>query len=35
MPAELARYFDYESYGRDLLLGGDAYEAAGFYVWNR
>lgn len=35
VPAELARYFDYESYGRDLRLGGDAYEASGFYFWNR
>lgn len=35
VPAELARYFDYESYGRDLRLGGDAYEASGHYFWNR
>ncbi|MDX5515120.1 antirestriction protein ArdA [Stenotrophomonas sp. RG-453] len=35
VPVELARYFDYESYGRDLMLGGDAYEASGFYFWNR
>ncbi len=35
VPAELARYFDYEAYGRDLRLGGDAYEASGFYFWNR
>lgn len=35
VPAELARYFDYESYGRDLRLGGDAHEASGYYFWNR
>lgn len=32
---ELARYFDYEMFGRDLELGGDVWESDGFYFWNR
>lgn len=35
VPDALARYFDYEAYGRDMRLGGDAYEVDGFYFWSR
>lgn len=35
VPDTLARYFDFEGYGRDMRLGGDAYEVDGFYFWNR
>lgn len=28
-------YFDYESYGRDLILGGDIWEHEGHLFWNR
>lgn len=30
MPESLRPYFDYESYGRDLVLGGDYYHAGGY-----
>lgn len=30
----LARYFDYESYGRDMWLNGDAFEWSEFYFWS-
>lgn len=35
VPDTLARYFDFEGYGRDMRLGGDAYEVDGFYFWSR
>lgn len=35
MLGELRFYFDYEKYGRDLMLGGDVWESDGFYFWNR
>ena len=31
----VASYFDYESYGRDLILGGDIWEHEGHLFWNR
>lgn len=31
----VSRYFDYESYGRDIRLNGDAFEVSGFYFWSR
>ncbi len=31
----IANYFDYEAYGRDLVLGGDVWESGGYYFWNR
>ncbi len=34
VPDTLARYFDFEGYGRDMRLGGDAYETNGFYFWS-
>jgi len=33
MPESLRRYFDYESYGRDL--AHDTFEVSGYYFWNR
>lgn len=30
----LARYFDFAAYGRDMRVGGDAYESGGYYFWN-
>ncbi|QDS19378.1 antirestriction protein ArdA [Xanthomonas citri] len=35
VPESVARYFDFASYGRDMHLGGEAYEANGHYFWNR
>jgi antirestriction protein len=35
VPENVARYFDYESFGRDMRLGGDAWEAGGHYFWSR
>ncbi|WP_257998709.1 antirestriction protein ArdA [Xanthomonas arboricola] len=35
VPESVARYFDYASYGRDMHMGGEAYEANGHYFWNR
>jgi antirestriction protein len=35
VPANIAAYFDYESYGRDLILGGDIWEHEGHLFWNR
>lgn len=35
VPDALSRYFDYESYGRDIRLNGDAFEVSGFYFWSR
>ena len=34
IPKRLRYYFDYESYGRDLELGGDFCEHGGHYFWN-
>lgn len=34
MLGELRFYFDYEKYGRDLMLGGDVWESDGFYFFN-
>ncbi|MEA9660691.1 antirestriction protein ArdA [Xanthomonas campestris] len=34
VPENLRRYFDYESYGRDMRAGGDAYETRGHYFWS-
>lgn len=34
-PTALVAYFDYEAYGRDIRLGGDAWEHNGFYFNNR
>lgn len=31
---ELTRYFDYEAYGRDLLIS-DCTESNGYVFWNR
>lgn len=30
----LARYFDFASYGRDMRLGGEAYDSKGHYFWS-
>ncbi|KGK67087.1 antirestriction protein ArdA [Xanthomonas citri] len=30
----IARYFDFASYGRDMQLGGEAYESNGHYFWS-
>jgi len=27
-------YFDFDAYGRDLLLGGDVVESGGYWFWN-
>lgn len=35
MPENLRPYFDFEKYGNDLRLGGDAWEGEGHYFWNR
>ncbi|AAM35939.1 antirestriction protein ArdA [Xanthomonas citri pv. citri] len=34
VPENLRRYFDYESYGRDMRTGGEAYESRGHYFWS-
>jgi antirestriction protein len=34
-PTALVAYFDYEAYGRDIMLGGDAWEHNGFFFNNR
>ena len=34
-PTALVAYFDYEAYGNDIRLGGDAWEHNGFYFNNR
>jgi len=34
LPQFAQTYFDYESYGRDLILGGDYWEAEGYYFRN-
>jgi len=34
-PTALVAYFDYEAYGRDIRLGGDAWENNGFFFNNR
>ena len=34
-PTSLVAYFDYEAYGRDIMLGGDAWEHNGFFFNNR
>lgn len=34
VPENLRRYFDYESYGRDMRAGGEAYESRGHYFWS-
>lgn len=34
-PTALVAYFDYEAYGRDIMLGGDAWENNGHYFNNR
>ena len=31
----VARYFDYESFGRDLELNGDIFSVDDYYFWNR
>ncbi|MGQ5253989.1 antirestriction protein ArdA [Xanthomonas arboricola pv. corylina] len=31
----ITRYFDFESYGRDMHLGGEAYESNGHYFWSQ
>jgi antirestriction protein len=31
LPEIVTRYFDYEAYGRDLLIGGDYWESNGYY----
>lgn len=35
MPDNLRSYFDFEAYGRDLLMGGDVWQENGFWFWNR
>jgi antirestriction protein len=35
IPSEIANYFDYEKYGNDLRLGGDAWESEGHFFYNR
>ena len=34
-PTALVNYFDYEAYGRDIMLSGDAWERNGFFFNNR
>ncbi|QEU33463.1 MULTISPECIES: antirestriction protein ArdA [Stenotrophomonas] len=34
VPDTLSRYFDYERYGRDMRLNGDAFAVSGFYFWS-
>ncbi|WP_369933937.1 antirestriction protein ArdA [Xanthomonas tesorieronis] len=34
VPENFARYFDYESYGRDMRVSGGAFESDGHYFWN-
>ena len=34
-PSALVNYFDYEAYGNDIRLGGDAWENNGFFFSNR
>jgi antirestriction protein len=34
IPKQLQYYFDYESYGRDLELGGDVWSSHWHYFWN-
>jgi antirestriction protein len=34
IPKQLQYYFDYESYGRDLELGGDVWSMDFHYFWN-
>lgn len=34
IPESLRYYFDYEAYGRDLLMGGDFWQENGFYFRN-
>lgn len=31
----IAMYFDYDSFGRDLELNGDIFSFSGYYFWNR
>ena len=33
MPDHLTMYFDFDSYGRDLLTSGDVCEHDGYYFW--
>lgn len=33
IPDSVARYFDYEAYGRDLDMGGDVWSFNGHYFW--
>lgn len=35
MPDNLWAYFDYEAYGRDLMMGGDVWQENGFWFWSR
>lgn len=35
MPDNLRFYFDFEAYGRDLVVGGDIWQENGFWFWNR
>lgn len=35
MPENLRYYFDFDKYGNDLRIGGDAWENGGHYFWNR
>ncbi len=35
MPDNLRFYFDFEAYGRDMLMGGDVWQENGFWFWNR
>jgi len=34
VPERLRYYFDYEKYGNELRIGGDAYEHNGYYFWS-
>lgn len=35
IPENLRHYFDYDSYGRDLLLGGDVCRSSDYWFWAR
>jgi antirestriction protein len=35
IPVHLARYIDFDAFGRDAVLGGDVVAQDGYWLWNR
>ena len=35
IPENVARYFDYQAFSRDLEMGDDLFSYSGYYFWNR